>query len=76
MKFVDQNEGRDAFSKYREEVINLKNILEPSAVDKLDQENTNSNSKKIMYGKDIVKQLMATKLSKHLESKTLSELTK
>lgn len=76
MKFVDKNEGQDAFSKYREEVINLKNILEPSAVDKLDQENTNSNSKKIMYGKDIVKQLMATKLSKHLESKTLSELTK
>ena len=76
LKFVDQTEGQDAFSKYREEVLHLKNILGSSAVVKQDQEKNNSSSSKIMYGKDIVKQLMATQLSKHLENKTLSELTK
>ena len=76
MKFVDKNKDQVTFSKYHEDVKSLKNILEPSTVDKQIEDQENDSSKKIMYGKDIVKQLMATKLSTHLESKTLSELTK
>ena len=74
LKFVEKNEDPETFSKYFKEVTSLKNILElePTAVNqqKEDQE------KKILYVKDIMKEAMATQLSKHLESKTLLELTK
>lgn len=74
LKFVEKNEDPETFLKYYKEVTSLKNILElePTAVNqqKEDQE------KKILYVKDIMKEAMATQLSKHLESKTLLELTK
>ena len=78
LKFVDKNEDHETFSKYYKEVQSLKNILEPSTLDqqKEDQEKNTDSSKKILYVKDIMKEVMATQLSKHLESKTLLELTK
>ena len=78
LKYVDKNEDPETFSKYYKEVQSLKNILEPSTLDqqKEDQEKNTDSSKKILYVKDIMKEVMATQLSKHLESKTLSELTK
>ena len=78
LKFVDKNEDPETSSKYYKEVQSLKNILEPSTLDqqKEDQEKNTDNSKKILYVKDIMKEVMATQLSKHLGGKTLSELTK
>ena len=74
LKFVEKNEDPETFLKYYKEVTSLKNILElePTVVNqqKEDQE------KKILYVKDIMKEAMATQLSKHLESKTLLEVTK
>ena len=78
LKHVDQKEGPDVFDKYSEELRSVKNTLEPASdVDQKeeDKKSNNDSAKKILYGKDIVKQLMATKLSKHLDNKTLSELT-
>ena len=78
LKFIEKNEDPENFSKYYKEVKSLKNILEPSAVNqqKEDQEKNTDSSKKILYVKDIMKEVMAAQLSKHLESKTLLELTK
>ena len=74
LKFVEKNEDPETFLKYYKEITSLKNILElePTVVNqqKEDQE------KKILYVKDIMKEAMATQLSKHLESKTLLEVTK
>ena len=34
-----------------------------------------SRGSKVLYGSDIVKQLLASKLSKHVDTQTLAELT-
>ena len=65
-RFVDQ---------YLEELNWLRSVLDPKAP-KLKEKKKDEVNSKVLFGKDIVKQMLATKLSKHVETETLIKLTK
>ena len=65
-RFVDQ---------YLEELNWLRSVLDPKAP-KLKEKKKDGVNSKVLFGKDIVKQMLATKLSKHVETETLIKLTK
>lgn len=60
--------------QYTKDLNWIKGVLE-SNPGKQVTSNNSLNDTKIIYGKDIVKQLMASKLSSHIENQTLSKLT-
>ena len=62
-----------AVARYRAELDTLAQILDQKSSDVNQVEN--GDSSKILYGKDIVKQMMATKLSKYVESETVANLS-
>ena len=63
-----------AVDRFREELKTLSQILNKKPLDIKNTEN--GDSSKILYGKDIVKQMMASKLSKYVESDTVANLSK
>ena len=62
-----------AVARYRDELDTLAKILDQKSSDVKNMEN--GDNSKILYGKDIVKQMMATKLSKYVESETVTNLS-
>ena len=62
-----------AVARFREELKTLSQILNKKPLDIKNTEN--GDSSKILYGKDIVKQMMASKLSKYVESDTVANLS-
>ena len=65
--------------KYREQQKRLREVLEPALAPSTNVEAAagagSSTGSKVLYGSDIVKQLLASKLSKHVDTHTLAELT-
>lgn len=53
----------------------LEPALAPSASVEAAAGAGSSTGSKVLYGSDIVKQLLASKLSKHVDTHTLAELT-
>ena len=63
--------------KYREQQKCLREVLEPALAPSVEAAAGagSSTGSKVLYGSDIVKQLLASKLSKHVDTHTLAELT-
>ena len=63
--------------KYREQQKRLREVLEPALAPSVEAAAGagSSTGSKVLYGSDIVKQLLASKLSKHVDTHTLAELT-
>ena len=71
-------ESDEEVEKYREQQKRLREVLEPALAPSVSSEAAGAGSSggsKVLYGSDIVKQLLASKLSKHVDTQTLAELT-
>ena len=66
-------ESDEEVEKYREQQKRLREVLEPALAPSASSEAASGS--KVLYGSDIVKQLLASKLSKHVDTQTLAELT-
>ena len=69
-------ESDEEVEKYREQQKRLREVLEPALAPSSEAAGAGSSGgSKVLYGSDIVKQLLASKLSKHVDTQTLAELT-
>ena len=67
------NDDHQDVDKFRGELSWLRSRLDPSSA--LDGGRESDDKTKVLYGKDIVKQMMATTLSQHVNGRTLNNLT-